>query len=420
MKAWRLIIQISKTLLFSKRKQTIVAALGVTFGIASYITLVGFMTGLNRMLDDLIINQTPHIHIYNEIKPTQEQPIHTLDTYRDAFQVVRSVKPKYRQSNIHNAMPLLEHLRGLPEVQGALPQVKTQILYLSGTLELGGTMTGIDPISQADLFNLDDYFIEGTASDLKNNENGIIIGYGIAQKMSVKPGDRIQVLNSLGERYPLKIVGIYQSGFSEVDNVQSFVNLKTVQRILGVSGSYVTDIQVKLYDLELAGSMAENIAREHGVTAVDIKTANAQFETGTSIRNMITYAVSVALLIVAGFGIYNILNMLIYEKLNDIAILKAIGFSGKDVQWIFLSQALFIGLAGGILGLLVGFGLSSLIDRTPFETEALPTITTFPVVFDLQYYITGIVFALLCTFFAGYFPSLRAKHVDPVTIITGQ
>jgi len=78
---------------------------------------------------------------------------------------------------------------------------------------------------------------------------------------------------------------------------------------------------------------------------------NAQFETGSNIRNLITYAVSITLLIVAGFGIYNIQNMLIYEKMNDIAILKAIGFSGSDVQWIFLSQATFIGVAGGILGL---------------------------------------------------------------------
>ena len=79
-----------------------------------------------------------------------------------------------------------------------------------------------------------------------------------------------------------------------------------------------------------------------------------------------TYAVSITLLIVAGFGIYNILNMLIYEKMNDIAILKATGFSGKDVQMIFMSQALIIGIVGGILGLIIGFGLSNVIDNIPF------------------------------------------------------
>src|SRR5690606_11472436 len=108
-----------------------------------------------------------------------------------------------------------------------------------------------------------------------------------------------------------------------------------------------SDIHVKLWDIEDAVPLATEINAKFDLTAIDIKTANAQFETGTDVRNLITYAVSITLLIVAGFGIYNILNMMIYEKMNDIAILKATGFSGGDVKLIFISQALFIGLVGG-------------------------------------------------------------------------
>jgi lipoprotein-releasing system permease protein len=156
------------------------------------------------------------------------------------------------------------------------------------------------------------------------------------------------------------------------------------------------------------------------LSVVDIQTANAQFETGTSIRNLISYAVSITLLIVAGFGIYNILNMLIYEKMNDIAILKATGFSGRDVQLIFISQALIIGFIGGVLGLILGYGVSVLISHAPFETEALPTVKTMPVDFSASYYIIGIIFAMISTFFAGYFPSKKAQRIDPVEIIRGQ
>ena len=215
-------------------------------------------------------------------------------------------------------------------------------------------------------------------------------------------------------------MGIFQSGLAEVDAIQSFANIKTVQRILGEAENYVTDINVKLYNMELAYNMSQKIEKQFKLKAIDIKTANAQFETGTSIRNMITYAVSITLLIVAGFGIYNILNMLIYEKMNDIAILKATGFSGKDVQMIFMSQAMIIGIVGGVLGLIIGFGLSLLINNVPFETEALPTIKTFPVNFNAWFYLIGIVFALISTFFAGYLPAKKAKKIDPVKIIRGQ
>jgi lipoprotein-releasing system permease protein len=215
-------------------------------------------------------------------------------------------------------------------------------------------------------------------------------------------------------------VGIYQSGLADVDNVQSFVNLNTAQQLNGEGSNYITDINVKLFDMEEAPVMARQISKDHDITAKDIQDANAQFETGSQIRNLITYAVSITLLIVAGFGIYNILNMFIYEKMNDIAILKATGFSGGDVRSIFISQALIIGILGGILGLIVGFFVSVLISHTPFETEALPTIKTYPVNFDGAYYIIGMTFALLSTFLAGYLPARKAQYIDPVDIIRGQ
>ncbi|HRP61161.1 MAG TPA: FtsX-like permease family protein, partial [Vicingus sp.] len=212
----------------------------------------------------------------------------------------------------------------------------------------------------------------------------------------------------------------FQSGLAEVDNVQSYVNIKTAQRLLGESTSFLTDINIKLFNIEDAIPMAKAISKQFNLTAIDINTANAQFETGTSVRNLITYAVSIALLIVAGFGIYNILNMMIYEKMNDIAILKATGFSGFDVKLIFISQAVIIGFVGGVFGLILGYIVSTIISYLPFETEALPTIKTFPVNFEITYYIIGIVFAMVSTFRAGYLPARKAQDIDPVEIIRGQ
>lgn len=417
---WNVILSIAKTHLLSKIKQTVTAALGVTFGIGSYITLVCFMTGLNGMLDDLILNQTPHIHIYNEIEPSKSQPISMYDDFKNSFNVVHSIKPKLSQKKIHNALPIINYLNEDENVRGAIPQIKATIFYIAGSIEIGGYLTGIQILNEARLFNLQDYIIEGKPEDLHNSDNGILLGIGIAKKMSLNVGDRVQISTIKGDVFPLKIVGLYQSGIADIDAIQSFANLKTVQRILGETENYITDINVKLYDIEQALPLSKKIEHLFNLKAIDIKTANAQFETGSSIRNLITYAVSITLLIVAGFGIYNILNMLIYEKMNDIAILKATGFSGKDVQLIFMSQAMIIGFVGGILGLLIGFGLANLIDTIPFKTQALPTIETFPVNIKPLFFVIGFSFAMLSTFLAGYLPSKKAKKIDPVEIIRGQ
>ncbi|MGY5849352.1 ABC transporter permease [Salegentibacter sp. F14] len=419
MRSWSVIIEIARTHLFTKLKSTITATIGVTFGIAAYITLVSFMTGLNSMLDDLILNQVPHIRLYNEIKPSEKQPIALYNKFEDGIPIIHSIKPRQNQRKIHNALPILNDLERDKEVKGASPQLQAQIFYLSGTIEIGGNLTGINIMKEAKLSNFQDYLINGNILDLQNNENGIILGSGIADKMSLSVGRNIMVSTAKGDRFHLKVVGIYQSGIAEVDNIQSFANLKTVQRILGEAENYITDINIKLNEITKAPALARVMEKKYAVSAKDINEINAQFETGTNVRNLITYAVSITLLIVAGFGIYNIQNMLIYEKMNDIAILKAIGFSGTDVQLIFISQAAFIGISGGIIGLILGLGLSNLIDNIAFETEALPTITTYPVNYNPASYIIGFFFALICTFIAAYFPSKRAKNIDPVQIIRG-
>ena len=281
-------------------------------------------------------------------------------------------------------------------------------------------VSGINISEQLDLFNFDQYVLNGDPLAMDRIDNGIILGAGAAEKMSVGIGDRVQVMSTSGELFPLKIIAIYQSGLAEVDDVQSYVTLKTAQQIQSEGSNFITDIYVKMKDIKDAPVYARQLQNQFGITALDINEANAQFDTGSQIRNIITYAVSITLLIVAGFGIYNILNMVIYEKMNDIAILKATGFSGRDVKLIFMSQAMLIGLAGGFLGLIAGHIISVIIDNTPFEIEALPTITTYPVNFDPKFYFIGVAFALVATFFAGFMPARRAEKIDPVEIIRGQ
>lgn len=416
----KLIFSIAFTHLTSKIKQTSIAALGVMFGIGMYIIMMSFMTGLNSLLDGLVLNRTPHIQIYNRTDPTEIQPVEKFNTHLGDYHFIHSIKPKSRLTRIHNALPILTNLKKHELVRGATPQTTCKVFYIAGTNNLNGILNGIEINEEIRLFNFKDYIVEGDPNSLLTRKNNILIGAGVAKKLSLTVGDRVQILGTNGTNYSLKIGGIFQSGLADVDDVQSYISLNMAQQIMGEDANYITRIHVKLNDIADAIPLSKTIEKLYDIKALDIKTANAQFDTGSDIRNLISYAVSITLLIVAGFGIYNILNMLIYEKMDDIAILKATGFSGTDILLIFITQAILIGIAGGILGLGLGYGISSIIDGIPFDTEALPTVETYPINYDTAFYITGITFALICTFLAGYLPAMKAKRIDPVEIIRGK
>lgn len=416
---FKLILNIAIHLLRARLKQSIVAAVGVTFGIAMFISLVSFMNGLNDLLDGLMLNRTPHVRLYNEIKPSENQPISLSEKYKKDTHFISSVKPKDRGKAIYNSKAIVHYLKQDNRIIDVAPKITTPVFFNSGTIEISGVISGIDVTAEEKLFQISDYIIEGNVIDLEQN-NSIIIGKGLADKMLLVKGDIIKITTAKGNLASLKIVGISQIGISEIDDTSSYTSLETAQKLLGEATNYITDIQIKLFDITTSPSVAKEFQEKFELDAIDYQTANSQFETGSSVRGIISYAVGIVLLIVAGFGIYNILNMMIFEKMDSIAILKATGFSGSDVKWIFISLSLIIGLTGGVFGLLFGFAFTVIIDNIPFNTASLPTISTYPINYDPLFYIIGISFAIITTGIAGFFPAMKASKIDPVEIIRGK
>ena len=417
---YKLNIEIAKSLLMARWKQTLVAAIGVTFSITMFIALLGFMTGLNKLLDGLILNRTAHIRLYNEIEKNPHQPIAHIESYKTSYHFISSVKASNSREEIYNSEAIISTLRQDNRVLGISQKVHTPAFFNEGNIRIAGIIDGIQAQQENKLFNFYDYISGGPATNLDIVPNSIIIGKSLADQLLVNIGDLIYITTPSGEVFPLKLIAYYQSGIRDLDKVQAYTSIATAQKILGKPANYFTDIQVKLKDLNEAPSVAKEYKSLFGFQAIDIQTANSEFETGSSIRTLISYVVGITLLIVAGFGIYNILNMMIYEKLDSIAILKATGFSGKDVKGIFLMIALSIGLFGGLLGLLFGHLFLLVIDAIPFRFESLPTITSYPINYNPVYYFIGLFFSLLTTYLAGLFPAAKASKTDPVVIIRGK
>lgn len=415
-----LLISIARSLLEARRRQSVVAAVGVTFSITMFVALLGFMNGLNELLDGLVLNRTPHIRLYNEVQPSLRQPVQVTPAYKGSTHFIHSIKAISSREQIYDSKAIMQTLLQDKRVKGIASRLGTQVLFNDGNVDIAGRIEGLQVQAENRLFHFEDYIVAGHAADLDLVANSIILGKELAEKLLVNIGEMVQVTTATGSQFQLKVVGLFQSGLMEYDRSISYATLATVQKLMGKTSDYVTDIQIALHQVPMAPAVAREYARLFHTKAEDLQTANAQYETGSFIRSLISYVVGITLLTVAGFGIYNILNMLIYEKMDTIAILKATGFSGRDVKWIFLMIALAIGLAGGASGLAAGYFISLGIDQIPFRTSALPTIKTYPVSYNPFFYVTGMMFSLFTTFFAGFFPARKASNIDPVAIIRGK
>lgn len=114
-------------------------------------------------------------------------------------------------------------------VLGIAPKITSQVFFNEGSLDITGVVYGIDVEAETRLFFFTDYMVKGTASDLKNVANSIVLGKGLADKLLADVGEMVQVTTAQGEQFRLKVVGHFQSGLQELDKTQSFASITTVQ-----------------------------------------------------------------------------------------------------------------------------------------------------------------------------------------------
>ena len=414
-------LSIAKTHLLSRKKQTLVAMLGVTFGIAMFTLMISFMQGVNQFLEDTMLSSTPDIHIYNDVKTDYSASVAAQYFKGEKVKVaLHHPKPKEIQINIRNKDAIISDLKKNPAVLAVSPLLSTQVFYNYGPVQLNGFINGVNIIEEARLYDLGGKMTSGRPEDLLTMDNGMLMGAGLAEKLNMRTGDMVSLATPTGNTMQFRLVGIFQIGISAIDNVKSYVNLSAVQQLLGKDRNYITDINIKLRNNKEAIALAPGFEQKYRYKVESWETANGSVTASNLIRDVLTYVVSITLLVVAGFGIYNIMNMTIANKMKDIAILKAQGFARKDITQIFLSQSMVIGILGALTGIALGFLLSYALSRTPFPANNnFVSLKYFPVVFRPKHYLFGMAFGIGTTIVAGLMPAVKASNIDPVAILRG-
>jgi lipoprotein-releasing system permease protein len=407
--------KIAKVHLTSRFRQLLVAILSVSFGISMYIAMNSFMAGVNNIQTEITFTSMSHIKIFNDLSENIT-PISPKPKDRNTILMVNNARNIQYTQGIKNADVIKNELLNMPEIKGIALQLNENVFIRNGVSKTSASLSGIETVNENDLFETEKYIIEGDLSELDKRSDGIILGVGLAQKIGVKTGNTISVTTSEDVSKTFKVIGLIESGNKGADKTRALISIQTARQLFSKNKSYATDVLVNTYDYNNARAVAEKVIKLTDYKVESWQEGNGQLVSSSLLRDILAIAVSLTILIVAGFGIYNIMNMTVNEKIKEIAILKAMGFNGKDVIEIFLTQSVAIGLIGGFVGLFLGNIIVQILDIVPFT---IASHNTLPVEYNIKDYILAFSFGTIITLIAGYLPSRKASKVDPVEILRG-
>lgn len=411
----RLLIDIARGMLARRRRQTLVSVSGVALGVAFFIAIAALMRGFQTYFVNQIIDVAPHVTIKDE---TRSPPPQALEmAHPDGAVMVHGVKPSDRIRGIRAAgdkVAMLEAMEGV----AAAPVLQGQALLRYGSRDVSAVVTGIEPARHARISNIEKDMIAGRLEDLRATANGIIIGEALAWRLGVGMGDTLTAISPKGVVLSMKVVGLFRTGIQAVDQGNGFALLK-VSQVLQDRPNVVNQILIRLTDVTQAEPMARLIEARFGDRTESWEEQSANILTVFVIQNAIMYSVTGAILLVAAFGIYNIISTVVFEKTRDIAILKSLGFSERDIQVLFLIQGLVAGLLGAIAGCMLGAVMIEGLAQVRFSTQTPAGQNGFILDRDWRFYLAASIFAMLAAGIASLIPARRASRLDPVQVVRG-
>lgn len=401
--------------ILARKRQSFVSLLGIIIGVAFFLAIASLMQGSQNDFIKRLIDNAPHITVQDDYRNASVQPVQRL--YEDRVIELRSLQPMPETRGIRGYKQVVEDLQARPGVRASATLTGQAILNYAGR-DNAIVLNGMIPVDMKDLTTIDENMKVGGVDDLIANRNGIIVGAELCRRLMLEVGDNITLTASTGQVRTFKIVGIFQTGSIDYDDSQAFTDIKRVQAMMNKSNRANTII-IKMDDSGKARELASEIEARIGYKSVSWQEASEDIMSTLAIRNIIMYTVVSAVLLVAAFGIYNIIFTIIMEKQKDIAILKSMGFRAGDIKKIFVIQGCVLGVAGVIFGLPLGCVLMYALSLITFNPPGVSEPIQMPIDWSApQFFIAG-AFAFIAAVLASYLPAKKGAGVLPVDILRG-
>jgi lipoprotein-releasing system permease protein len=379
---------------------TFIAVVGVTLGVTALIITLSVLGGFERTIKENVISFTAHL------------------------QLVGFQNQLLANANRTSEIVLSEY----PEVSKISPFLAREGMIRSSAWTDGVLIKGVNPLT--DISPARTHLVDGVYNldQKERGAEGIILGRRLAQKLEVKVGDRILLLSLGGSTVSLsqarimqfEVRGLYETGMAEYDESYIYVNLKNAQRLFAV-GPMVSGFDILVHDLNNLQTLAKSLPERLGYPTYARTTyeMNRNLFTWIELQKKPIPIIIGLIIIVATANIIGTLLMMVMEKGKDIGILRALGTEKKKLMGIFLTQGMFIGVVGVVLGNIIAFLLCWI--ELHYHVISLPSeiyfMTHVPIDLDPVNFLLVSVLTLAMCLVSSTLPSRLASSRDPISMI---
>ena len=396
------------------RKRALLLSLsGVVFGVAIFICTQAQTQGFTRYFIDSTIGSNGALVLRSRFRPRYEPLMVSAKGSNGR------VESRQYFEGITNANEIMRVSRQFSNVVSCSPVLRGTVTARAGFQNATIDLYGIDPALHAQTTDILQKLIDGKYDDFRNNTSSIIIGSRLAEDLlHVDVGDTVQLLAPNGEYWRFTVAAIARAGIGSIDSTRVYCHARIAQALLQ-QPSGASMIIYKLRNPDRAPALADHfdVLFQHGATSW-------QDREESTLQLFLTLRMSVAIttsliILLAGFGIFNVLTMSVLAKIKEIAILRSMGYRRADISAIFLWQGGLIAAAGSLLGCVLGALMTWGMSHIPIRLRGLLYTNYFVVSWDWRHYVFATLLAILAVFIASYVPARRAAQLPPVETIRG-
>lgn len=370
-----------------RRTQNLLTVLGIAVGVMVLIAALSLTNGFSKALVDATLRASPHLSVNSFVA---QPPNPALEAAIRADSRVQAFTPFIADKGLLTR----------PAGQGRDAGVDFATLF--GVAPAAAQVLQL-PAEQSRLL-----------ATLKPGE--VLLGSALARSVGAFTGDEVRLLNSQQRRSELKVVGVFTTGNYLIDSAYAFTSLGTLQTLRQTDT--ITGYQLRLHDPEQARALGDDLTRTVPYSALPWQDIYGTLLDQLALQKKVIAFVVFLIVIVAAFGIANVLTLAVFEKTQEIAILRAIGATRSVITRVFVLEGMVLGLAGLLLGNLLGLGIAAYFTVRPFQLPGdLYFITSLPVEVRASDLLWVNAVGLGTTLLAALIPARRAANVEPGRII---